>query len=353
MPAKSPSPRLNYLKSVLLVTAVTLIGEFVKRYLEPANLVMLYLLAVVIVSLRWGRGPAIVTSILSVISFDFFLVPPYLTLAVEDLQYLFTFSVLLLVALIVSELMIKTKEQSEKTRQLELLRATEKLQTALLNSISHDLRTPLASIIGSISMLLQDNPSLDEETIRELLQDAFGESNRLNRIVGNLLDMTRLEAGALKVSRKLCGLRDILGVSLQDLNYKLGSRPVEIQIPHGFPEIPADFSLIVKVFVNLIDNAAKYSPENSPIRIQAAVQEGSARIEISDEGPGIREGDTKRVFDKFYRRVKPDQISGLGLGLSICKGILEAHHGKIWAERSPAKQGAMFVVLLPLREELP
>ena len=353
MPSMSKTvPRwLPYCLSAALVALITLAGEWIKRDLEPANFVMFYLLAVVIVAVRWGRGPAIVTSILSVLAFDLFLVPPYLTFGVADLQYLFTFAALLTVGLMVSELTVKTKEQAEKARQLELLAATEKLQAALLNSISHDLRTPLASIIGSISMLLQDAPSLDEETIKELLQDAFDESNRLNRIVGNLLDMTRLEAGALKVSPKFCELRDVIGVSLQDLKAKLGSRNIAVQITPDFPEIPMDFSLIVKVFANLIENAVKYSPEGTPIRILAKVQDNDARIEISDEGPGIRGEDLNRIFDKFYRVTRSDLVVGLGLGLPICKGMVEAHHGKIWAENIAGKKGAAFVILLPLHRK--
>ena len=328
-----------------MVALTTFAGEFVKRDLEPANLVMFYLLAVVIAALRWGRGSAAAASILSVLAFDFFLVPPYLTFRVSDFQYLFTFAGFLIVGLTVSELTAKTKKQ-------ELLRATEKLQTALLNSISHDLRTPLVSITGSLSILLHDASWLDEETKKELLENALEESDRLNRIVGNLLDMTRVEAGALKVSPKFCELRDVIGVSLQELKNKLSRRSVDIQIPQDIPEIPLDFSLTVKVFANLIDNAAKYSPENAAIRIRAQIEGNKARIEISDEGMGIREEDLKHIFDKFYRAVRPDQVSGTGLGLSICKGIVEAHHGKIWAENHPGKTGATFVVPLPLEQDL-
>ncbi len=338
----------GYLKSTLLVAAVTLAGEFVKRYLEPTNLVMFYLLAVVIAAMRWGRGPAIVASVLGVLAFDFFLIPPYLTFAVAAWQYLFTFIGLLIVGLLISELMIKTREQAEKVRQLELLKATEKLQTALLNSISHDLRTPLSSIIGSISMLLQDAPSLDEETIHELLEDAYDESNRLNRIVGNILDTARMEAGALRISPNFCELRDILGVSLQELKPKLSHRSVDIQIPHDFPEIPMDFSWILKVFINLIDNAVKYSPSGTPIRMGATHQGEKVKIEISNEGAGIPDEDLKLIFDKFYRAGKPEQTGGLGLGLSICKGIIEAHHGEIWAENRPGNKGVTLVILLPL-----
>jgi len=344
-------PFFFYFASVVAIAGITLFGEIIKRYLEPTNLVMLYLLAVVIIALRGSRGPAIFTSVLSVLAFDFFLIPPYLTFVVDDWEYIFTFAGFLIVGLVISELTVKAKEQARKARQLELLRATEKLQTALLNSMSHDLRTPLASIIGSISMLLQDAPSLDEETIKELLQDALGESHRLNRLVGNLLDMARMEAGALKLTPKSCELRDVIGVSLQELNHKLNRRPVNIQIPQNLPEIPIDFSWIVKVFVNLIDNAVKYSPEDSPVRIQAGTQGDQLRIEVADEGIGIKQEDSKRIFSKFYRSSKAEQIGGLGLGLSICKGIVEAHKGRIWAENGKEK-GARFVILLPLGKTL-
>lgn len=348
MPVMERSKIRPYVFSLVLVAAVTMLGEIIKRYLEPTNLVMLYLLIVVMVAMRWGRGPAIGTSVLAVLAFDFFLVPPYLTFAVSQIQYLFTFVGLLTVGVVVSELMSRSREQSEKTRQLELLRATEKLQTALLNSISHDLRTPLSSIIGSVSMLLQDAPSLGEETVKELLQDAYGESNRLNKIVGNLLDMARMEAGGLKISPKPCELRDIVGVSLQELKPKLGNRTLDIQIPRDLPEIAVDFPWIVKVLVNLIDNALKYSDDGTPVRIRAKMNGRQVKIEIEDEGSGILAEDVKRIFEKFYRVSKPQQVGGLGLGLSICRGIVEAHHGQIGAESRPGKKGTVFKVLLPL-----
>ncbi len=340
-----------YLMSVGLIALVTLIGEFVKRDLEPTNLVMLYLFIVVLVAARWGRRPAILASFLSVLAFDLFLVPPYFTLVVSDVQYIFTLIGLLTVGIMISELMEKMRKQSRKVKQLELLQVTEKLQTALLNSISHDLRTPLVSITGSLSILLHDASWFDEETRNELLENALEDSERLNRIVGNLLDMTRVEAGALKVSLKLCELRDVIGVSLQELKEKLIRRSVQIQIPPNFPEIPMDFSLMVKVFVNLIDNAVKYSTDGTPIQIQAKAQENKVRIEISNEGIRIRKEDLQRIFDKFYRAVKPDQVRGIGLGLSICKGIVEAHGGNIWAESHPAKKETTFVVLLPVNKK--
>ena len=329
-----------YLISVGLVFIMTLFGEFVKRKLEPTNIVMFYLLAVVIAAIRWGQGPAIVTSILSVFAFDFFLVPPYLTLSVADLQYIFTFIAFLIVGVVVSTLASKTREQV-------IQRQTEKLQSALLNSISHDLRTPLASITGSLTALLDSDSGLDDATRRELLETAFEESDRLNRLVINLLDMTRMEAGALRISRKPCELRDVLGVSLEQLKEKIGSRNIRIDIPRDFPEVSMDFSFMMKVFFNLIDNALKYSSADTSIVIKAAPLKDKVRIEIKDQGVGIPRGDLKRIFDKFYRVERPQQITGTGLGLSICKGIIEAHGGEIASQNNPDK-GATFIITLPL-----
>jgi len=294
----------------------------------------------VIAAIRWGQGPAILTSILSVLAFDFFLVPPYLTLGVADLQYIFTFIAFLIVGVVVSALASKTREQV-------LQRQTEKLQSALLNSISHDLRTPLVSITGSLTALLDNDSSLDDMTRKELLGTAFEEADRLNRLVGNLLDMTRMEAGALRISRKPCELRDVLGTSLEQLKEKIGSRNINIDIPRDFPEIPMDFTFMMKVFFNLIDNALKYSSLDTPIVIKAASLKDTVKIEIRDQGIGIPRGDLKRIFEKFYRVERPRKISGTGLGLSICKGIIEAHGGEIAAQNNPDK-GATFTITIPL-----
>ncbi len=341
MKAKSSINRTYpYIISLGLVILMTLSGEFVKKSLEPANIVMLYLLAVVIVAIRWGQGPAIVTSILSVLSFDFFLVPPYLTLSVDRIQYVFTFIGLLIVGLVISTLASKTREQV-------IQRQTEKLQTALLSSISHDLRTPLVSIKGALTSLLDKNFNLTDTTQKELLKTAYEESDRLNRLVGNLLDMTRMEAGALRISRKPCELRDVLGVSLDQLREEIGFRDIRVNIPSDFPELCVDFSFMMKVFLNLIDNALKYSPQNAPIDIKAVLIRDKVNIEIKDQGIGVPNSDLTHIFEKFYRAEKPQQITGTGLGLSICKGIIEAHGGRIAAQNNPDK-GATFIITLPL-----
>lgn len=330
-----------YLKSTGLVLVTTLFGEFVKRRLEPTNIVMFYLLGVVIAAIRWGQGPAVLSSILGVFCFDFFLVPPYLTLNVAHIQYIFTFIGFLIVGLVVSTL-------ASKTREHLLQQQTEKLQTALLSSISHDLRTPLASITGSLTVLLDKDSSLDHSTRKELLETACEESDRLNRLVGNLLDTTRMESGALRISRKPCELRDVLGASLEQLKEKIQNRNIKMDLPKDLPEIPMDFSFMMKVFVNVIDNALKYSPPDTAIIIKACITQDKIKIEIKDQGIGIPDGDLKRVFEKFYRAEKPQKVTGTGLGLSICKGIVESHGGDITAENNPDK-GAVLTIALPLK----
>jgi two-component system, OmpR family, sensor histidine kinase KdpD len=329
-----------YLMSLGLVCIITLFGELVKRRLEPTNIVMFYFLVIVIAAIRWGQGPAIVTSILSVLAFDFCLVPPYLTLSVSDLQYLFTFMAFLVVGIVISTLASKMREQI-------IHRQKEKLQTALLNSISHDLKTPLSSITGSLSALLDSKGVLDDATSQELLETAFAESNRLNHLVNDLLDMTKLESGALKIDREACELRDVLGVTLEQLKEKIGTRDIRIDIPKDFPEIFMDFRFMMKVFFNLIDNAIKYSPADMPIDIKATTFSDKVMIEVKDHGCGIPEADLQRIFEKFYRVARPHQLMGTGLGLSICKGIIEAHGGEISAQNNPDK-GAVFIIKIPL-----
>jgi len=331
---------LPYIISCGLILLTTLFGELVKKKIGPTNIVMFYLLAVVFVAIRWGRGPAITTSIISVLTFDFFLVPPYLTLSVADIEYIFTFTAFLIVGIIVSTFASKVREQIMQHQ-------TEKLHSALLNSISHDLKTPLVSITGSLSALLDKKSNLDAQHIRELLETAKGESDRLNRIVNNLLDMTKMESGVLRISKKPCDLRDLIGACLEQLKEKIGCREIKIEIPKDSPEISVDFPFMLKALFNIVDNALKYSPDGAPVEIRAEFFQHKAQVTIKDSGLGIPREDLKRIFEKFYRVERSQNVSGTGLGLCISKSIIEAHNGKICAESAPGK-GSTFTVELPL-----
>jgi len=487
-------PLWRYFLSLLLVAISTSIGLLIRGNLEPANLVMLYLASTVISAVFLGRGPSLLTAIGGVLAFDFFLIPPYLTFAVSDTQYIITFAALLIVSLVVSSLTVRVREQaeaaiqrekqtaalynlskdltsaadllqvaniiisqigqafgrdvaiflpenqqlqifasspnyhpdenelavaawafdhdqlagrgtdtlpaaalrchplktsngivgvlgvrskdltnflspeqrltlaaftnqsalaieraslSEQARQAELLRATESLQTALLNSISHDLRTPLVSITGALSSLDEDDGTLNEATRRALIENARGEADRLNRLVGNLLNMTRIESGAIKLRLESEDIQDVIGTALEQLGSRIANHKIQVNVPAGFPLVPMDFTLIAQVLVNIFENAVKYSPAESGIEASAELLDEKIRIKIADRGAGIPSEDLTRIFDKFYRVQRPENVSGTGLGLSISKGIIEAHHGTIYAGAREGG-GTTITIELPL-----
>jgi two-component system sensor histidine kinase KdpD len=247
-------------------------------------------------------------------------------------------------------LAIERARLDEQAHQAELLEITDKLQNALLNSISHDLRTPLVSITGALSSLADSQVALDENARRSLIETAGEEADRLNRLVGNLLDMTRLESGAMRVKRSAVDIQDVIGSALEEIGARLAGRSVKMDIPDSLPLISVDFMLIERVLVNVIDNALKYSPPESDIEIRAFLAGAFIEITVADRGVGIPPEDLNRIFDKFYRVQRPDNVSGTGLGLAISKGIVEAHGGFISAENRPGG-GTIITIALPVEGE--
>ena len=486
----------HYATSVGVVVLCTLLCMPLKGLVEPTNLVMLYLMAIIAVAWWLGRGPAILASVLGVLSFDFFFVPPFYTFAVADTQYLFTFLVMLLVALAISTLTTQlraaaTTSQLRERRtaslhalsrklastrgqaailqamvehiaevfecevvallpdakgklevraarpaefkldvkehgvaqwvydlgqmagmgtdtlpsaqalyvpllasrgpagalgikpshperllipeQLHLLEAlaqqaalsleidrlgeegrqqqvqieTERLRSSILSSVSHDLRTPLAAITTAASSLLNPDDRQSEGSRRELLQTIYEEADRLGIQVNNLLEMTRLEAGTLKLRKELQPLEETIGAACQRLERQLAGRQLAISVAPDLPMVPADGVLLEQVFFNLLENATKYTPPGSPLEITARKAESAVLVEVADRGPGLGEDEEQRIFEKFYRGQKRGATGGAGLGLSICKGIILAHGGRIWAGNRPGG-GAVFSFSLPL-----
>jgi two-component system sensor histidine kinase KdpD len=489
-----------YGRGVLVVLICSALAWFMFPFFGEANLIMVYLLGVTFVAARYGRGPSIVASMLSVAAFDFLFIPPYFSFAVSDVQYLLTFPVMLIVALLISGLTARTRQQADAARQRErrtsvlyamsrdlathrlvanltreatrhlrdvfesqvavllpdangrlilqpgeqvsftfdhrdqgvaqwafdhnqmaglgtetlpgagalylplvglqgpvgvlavrpaepqrllapeqmhlletfanqialvIERArlaeeaqkaqvqaeTERMRNALLSAVSHDLRTPLTAITGAASSLLDGSDTLTPESRRELSQAIYEEANRLDRLVRNLLDITRLEAGAVQVQKQWHPFEEVVGAALTRLEERLRGHPVRTHFPPNLPLVPLDGVLIQQVVINLLENALKYSPSTAPVDLSASATTEAIIFEIADQGPGLPPGDEQRIFDKFYR-AGPAREGGVGLGLTICRGIVEAHGGRIWAENRPSG-GAVFRFTLPLEGAQP
>jgi two-component system sensor histidine kinase KdpD len=239
---------------------------------------------------------------------------------------------------------------SQAHEQARIEVESERLRTALLSSLSHDLRTPLGSIEGAASSLLQESSGLSREAQQEMAEAILEESRRMTRLVTNLLDMVRVETGALAVHKEWQPLEEALGVALLRLEERLVAHAVDIRLPPALPLVPIDELLIEQVFINLLENAAKHTPRGTSVTVSAWAENGSVVVEVVDRGPGIPIGEEETVFRKFHRTAGADHAGpagGSGLGLTICRGIIAAHGGRMWLERSAA-QGACFRFTLPL-----
>ena len=496
--AVKPVPQKTDMKGWLLstgiVTACTGIAALMFPYFNLVDIAMVYLLGIMIISSRTGKGPALLAALLSVASFDFFFVPPYHTFAVSDVRYLITFIVMFIVAVVISRLTLRVREQANAARLRErrtaalynlskelvheqevktlssiaekhisevfpskvvilmpdekgnltvpitaeetfaldqselgvaqwtfdhrqqaglgtdtvpgakalylplvtssrtvgvlgilpgsspgmfdpeqmhmlesfanqtaiaierallaeeaqnaLLKAeTETLRNTLLSSVSHDLRTPLAAITGASSTLLQPDIALDKHSKKELIKTIYEEAEHLNEIIRNVLDMTRLESGAIVVKKEWQSIEEIVGVVLNRFSEKLKEHPISINLSVDLPLVPFDALLIEQVLMNLLDNAIKYTPKETPLDLSAMLKGDSLLVELADRGPGIPHGEEKRIFEKFVHG--STARGGIGLGLTICQAIITAHGGDIWAENRPGG-GAVFRFTLPI-----
>jgi two-component system sensor histidine kinase KdpD len=490
--------RLGYLAAAGLVVLVTLVARFAFGHAYLADVVMLYLLGVVVASLSLDRWPSLSTAALSVLAFDFFFIPPYYTFSVADLRHVVTFTVMLLVGVVINHLTLRVRDQvtaarererrtaalyemsralgetaerpalvaraadhiarvfesdvivfvpdeqdlivvhrttggaaasaqelgiarwvwtnrkeaglstgtlpgspglfiplatthgllgvlglvprapsrfddPEERRLLEAFAAQmgvaiertqlaeqaqtarldadrEQLRNALLSSVSHDLRTPLGVIEGAASALLDAEVSLDTSTRRDLVETIHEEAERLNRRVRDLLDMTRLEGGAVGLDHEWQSLEEIVGAALARVESRLAGRRVTVTLAPELPLVSCDGVLIEQVLVNLLENSFKYSPPESPICVSAREGVGEVVISVEDGGPGILPGEEERIFEKFYRSERNRAPGGVGLGLAICRAIVNAHGGRIWAENREAG-GAAFRFSLPKGRE--
>jgi two-component system sensor histidine kinase KdpD len=248
-------------------------------------------------------------------------------------------------------LAIERARLAEEAERAQVRAETERLRNSLLSSVSHDLRTPLASITGAASTLLESEGRLDAGTRRDLLEALHEEADRLNRLVQNLLEMTRLQSGALQLRTEWHSIEEVVGAALGRFGKALARRAVTVRVPADLPLVPMDDVLIEQVLINLVDNAIKYTPPESPIEVSAEDTGPAVLIEFADRGPGLPPGEERHIFEKFHRAEVTPPVRGAGLGLAICRGIVQAHGGRIWAENRPG--GGVTVRFTLPRKEVP
>ena len=227
-----------------------------------------------------------------------------------------------------------------------VLEESDRLKTAILSSVSHELRTPLSTIKAAASSLRGKEVNWDSSARIDLVAAIDDEADHLNMLVGNLLDMSRIESGALKPKREWNIMSEIVGSVLARMKHSAEGHQIQVQIPENLPLVPVDYVQMEQVFTNLISNSLKYAPANSVVCIYAQVEGEMMHIQVSNQGPQVPPEHLERIFDKFYRITAADRVTGTGLGLSICKGIIEAHGGHIWAEN--VSDGLAFNFILPL-----
>ena len=379
----------GYLGAVLGTALVTLaLGPFHEQ-INSTTVALGFLIVVLFSALLWGSGPALVASVLGVLCFNFFFLPPLHTLNIANPQNWVALIVFFTTALAVGQLSARAKERAEEAesgrreienlyKQLqdafdrashaEALRQSEKLKSALLDAVTHDLRTPLTSIKASITTLLdevrkptdQDGPLvLDDESRLEMLDVINEESDRLNRFIGDLIDLARIEAGELRLRRRWGVVDEIISTALTRAKLLTDKHIVRTTIENELPVVRVDANAVSEVVYTLVDNAAKYSPRGSVINI-GAEREGESMIKMSvaDEGAGVAPELRARVFDKFFRATRNGDVtghqpSGTGMGLAIAKGIVEAHDGKIWIESAKDGKGTRVVFTLPIGDDEP
>ncbi|HYU99879.1 MAG TPA: DUF4118 domain-containing protein [Pyrinomonadaceae bacterium] len=381
---------LGYVVAVVVITSATAVLKVFGGHVNPTTVALTLLLIVLFVATAWGSKPAVLASLLGVAYFNFFFLPPYGTFIIAEPENWIAFIAFMITAITAGQLSARARRRAEEAERgqreierlyqelqavferashAEALRRSEKLKSALLDAVTHDLRTPLTSIKASITTLLdelrggsEEEPvvALDSESRLEMMEVIDEESDRLNRFIGGLIDLARIEAGELQLRRRWGAVDEIISTALARAEGFTQGHQVEVDIESELPVVRVDERAVSEVIYTLVENAAKYSPGVAKIRISAGRSaDGMIRMSVEDQGEGIAVNLRERVFDKFFRATRDGDISthqpsGTGMGLAIAKGIVEAHDGKIWIESATGGKGTRVVFTLPVGdEELP
>lgn len=368
--------------SIAILTSLLFI---LRSYINSTTVGFTYLLLIVFIAILWGSAPALLASILGVLSFNFFFLPPFHTFRIGDPQNWFALAVFFISSIAVGQLSARAKSRAaeaersrieverlyhelqdsfERSTQAQALKQSERLKSALLDAVTHDFRTPLTSIKASATAMLDDlvaaernkaNLQLDNESRKEMLQVIDEEADRLDHFVEGLTKLARIDAGNMRLHLQLASLEDVVAIALKRAEPRTRTHRVEVWID-DLPLVNIDEHAVSQAIYTLIDNAAKYSPPKGRITIRARqLDKNSIVISVEDSGPGIRAEVRERVFEKFFRAMRDGDVSdrnpaGSGLGLAIARGIVEAHHGRIWVEDAENETGAKFVIELPIEQ---
>ena len=354
-----------YLLAVSGVAALSAIMFTLRNQINPVTVALIFLLFVLLLATVFGSRPAIFCSILTMLALNFFFLPPVGTLNISDAENWIALFAFLIVAVTAGQLSAQAKRRAEEAEQLyselqtafekasqtEALERSERLKSALLDAVTHDLRTPLTSIKASVTMLIEESQTnaihitLEPRGREELLEIINEETDNLNKFVESMVELARLEAGEFNLRKTSSEVEEIFQNALQRAEKLTATHTIEVEIEDNLPTLSIDSKAVSEVVYNLIDNAAKYSPKNSTIRIEAKRAADKIQISLEDEGKGVSETEREQIFRKFYRADK--SVKGFGMGLAIVRGIVEAHGGKIWVEAG--KKGARFVFDLPIK----
>lgn len=339
------------LQSTTRALGITLAASILCAAMFPffalSNLSMIYLLGVTFAAARYGKMESILVSLFSILAMDFLFVPPRFSFVVSNDEFVITFIVMLVVSAVIGDLTSRVKQQAQIVSERERKVESERLHNTLLSSISHDFRTPLSTITGAVTTMIERGNFVDS-TQKELLLMVREQSERLARIVRNVLDMTRVDSESINLNREWQSLEELLGVALEHCDRILGDRNVTISLSEDLPLLHLDGVLFEQLIVNLLENVGRHTPPNARIVIRSQKVEEFVIFEIEDDGPGIAAGEEEKIFKKLYR-ISSNGSTGQGLGLAICRSIVLAHGGTIIAGRGEL-QGALFRISIPHHE---
>jgi len=376
----------GYLVAVLGIAAVTAALKLFGDGINSTTVALALLSVVLFVATVWGSRPAIVTSVLAVICFNFFYLPPVGTFRIRDPDNWIALIVFLVTAVTAGELSARAKARAEEadaarreverlyqelqdkfeqSSQAKALKQSERLKSALLDAVTHDLRTPLTSIKASVTTLLEelrtkndDEKSMDlgAQGRKEMLEVIDEESDRLDRFIEGLMELARIDAGEMQLRKHWASVEEIITAALNRAKPLTRQHRMEVWLDDDLPSVRVDERAVAEVIYALLDNAAKYSAPGTNIRVEAKVdRQGTVKLVVADEGQGIPPELRQSVFDKFFRAAgdgdaNDKKTPGTGMGLAIAKGIVEAHGGRVWIEDGSEGRGAKVVVLLPTDE---